>query len=107
MTETCLDHNHGDTFTLPLLFLDYLDVPVNLTGSSIMFSIKKNKTDTTYSAQASAVIDVGAGWTATITIKPLSIALGDYWYDVQWIDSAGNIQTVMKGQFSVTYDITT
>lgn len=104
---TCIEHTHGDTFTKSLAFTDSVGTAIDLTGSTITFSIKKNKTDTSYSAQATASITAGTGGTATITIDPLSIAIGDYWYDLQWVDSDGDIKTPLKGQFLVTYDITT
>jgi hypothetical protein len=61
MIETCLEHTHGDTFVRSLAFTDSLGAAINLTGSTITFSIKKHKTDTAFVAQTNAVIAVGTG----------------------------------------------
>lgn len=107
MNSYDIEHTHGDTFVRDFAFTDSLGAAINLTGSTLVFSVKAKQSDSAYLIDKAPVTIVSAvGGTARVTVKPFTLAVGSYWYDVQWTDSSTNITTPLKGTFSVSYDIT-
>ena len=104
--STSIEHIKGDTFVRDLAFVDANNTPINLTGGSIIFTVKKCKDDTVNVVQQSAVITNATGGLAKITINPLNIDLGEYFYDIQFTDSTGVITTVVRDTLTITYQIT-
>lgn len=105
--STSIEHIKGDTFVRDLAFIDSNNTAINLTGASIIFSVKAKREDTAYILTQSAVITNASGGLAKITVNPLDIALGEYYYDIQLIDSTGVITTVARDMLTITYQITT
>lgn len=105
--STSIEHIKGDTFVRDLAFTDSNGTAINLTGSSIVFTVKAKKEDTVAVISQTAVITNASGGLAKITINPLDIALGEYYYDIQFTDSTGVITTVVRDMLTITYQITT
>jgi hypothetical protein len=108
-----LDIYRGDDETITLTFKDKVTgLPKNLTGSSFFFTAKINSSDldsaaviarkvTGYSDPTSSGIAMVA-----LTHTDTAVGLGTYVYDLQWVDVAGNVKTVLKGKLTVHDDVT-
>jgi len=104
-----IQHIKWDSFIRSLLFKDPItNLATDITWSTITFTIKKNKGDTINILQANATLTTPASWIADINVPgaTMSIATGDYYYDMQWISQAGDITTFLNGKFTITYEIT-
>lgn len=105
-----LSHTRGDTWKRTLTFRDSANALINLTGGSIIMTVKRDPESVEYVSQASATLldqTTNTGQ-ATITLAgtDFNIENGLLWYDIQWTDSAGTIVTFMKGNFEIMYDVT-
>ena len=105
-----ITHTRGDSFVRNM-FIKTTDssgvtTPVNLTGSQIKFTLKKNKEDVANVTQVIADIISAVNGNAKISILELDEPLGTYYYDIQMVDAGGFIKTLLKGKFSIVYDIT-
>jgi hypothetical protein len=108
-----LDIYRGDDETITLTFVDKITgQPKNLTGSSFFFTAKINSSDpdsaavilkkmTNYSDSSGTGIAM-----VPLTHTDTAVGLGTYVYDVQWVDAAGNVKTVLKGKLTVYDDVT-
>lgn len=104
-----IQHYRGDTFVRDLAFTDSAGAPVNLTGSSIFFSIKAKFDDAVAIVSQAAVIVSAAAGTAKVTVPASvmeNIGFGSYVYDFEWTDAGGVVRTIEVGTFSVEYDVT-
>jgi len=114
-----LNYYRGDTFNQPMVFatatLDsYGNIisttPVNMTGGSLLAQIKNG---TNYGATTLATFTitnfVPASGSFTLNLPASTLATDDTWnvafYDVQYTDSAGNVTTLIAGEFIVTFDV--
>ena len=103
-----LSHTRGDTFKRRIIFKDSSGVAIDITGSAITGTIRKNPDDTTFIAQGDAVLTTPLSGIATLTLAAtlFNIPNGTYFYDIRWIDSAGAVTTFMKGNFEISYSVT-
>lgn len=106
--EQDISHTRGDTFNRTIKFTDASGA-LDITGSTVVFSIKKQVDDATPYFTKTFTISNPTEGEAVLTItatESKSFEIGTYVYDIQWTDSNGNVKTVLKGNFTVTYDVT-
>jgi len=117
MQETNYTVYRGDTFTERLVFTSIdsngVVTPIDITGWTIFFTIKKSKTD----ADTSAVIRVTLSDDSFATSPELGIALvevpasdlddllGMYYYDFQMKTLDGKVYTILEGTITFVADI--
>ena len=96
-------HYKGDTFAVDVQF-NNLDV----SSSSAVFTIKKNRSDTTFVYQ-DTYTPTYDGTNSTITLNipstNTSLASGKYDYDLQ-LTTGSTVETYLTGVFSITEDVT-
>jgi hypothetical protein len=97
--------------TWTLTFKDSDDVPINIYGSTILLTVKKNANDPDSSAiitkRVTTHIDATSGVSAiTVTKTDSAKDVGNYVYDMKLIDSAGDNTTIPGGSFFIKRDIT-
>lgn len=105
-----LSHTRGDTWKRNLIFRDSAGALINLTGSTIIMTVKRDPEDVAYVSQGTATLadqwtDIGEA-SITLAGTDFNTENGALWYDIQWTDSAGTIVTFMKGNFEIVYDVT-
>ena len=102
----------GDDKTWDLTFKDSAGTAINITGASIWLTVKTAKTDTDANAAIQNVTtshtDAANGSTSvTVSASDTSGAgVDEFFFDIQYKDSANNINTVMDGTFRVIQDVT-
>jgi len=109
MTE--ISAYRGDDKTWNLNFTDADGNAIDLTGSTIFFTVKSNKTDQDSDAviskdQSSHVDAVNGQTQIVLTNSDTNIKIGNYYYDFQLVDSTGLVTTVLSGIFKIKQDIT-
>lgn len=104
-----ISHTKWDTFIKNISFKDWDGTAINITGSVITFSVKSKIEDVTPLIQQAFVITDAVNWLARVVISNviMSKPVGNYFFDIQWIDWTGIVRTVLKGNFLITYEITT
>lgn len=104
-----LSHTKSDTFIKNISFKDGDWVAIDITWSEIIFTIKENIDDETALLQSEFTLTDAENWLAEIIIssEDMWLDVGSYFFDIQWTDSIGIVRTVMKGNFLITYEITT
>lgn len=100
----------GDTNTIGLTITSN-SIAYDITGSTIWFTLKKNKNDA--DSQASLQKEVtshtnpSGGITAiTLSATDTNIQPGKYFYDIQMKTSGGEIYTLASGTVEVLEDVT-
>ena len=101
----------GDTFTRTLTFLDNSQDPIDITGWTVYFTIKKDKDDPDASAVikkdiTSHSVPLSGQTILSLTASELDDLLGDYYYDFQIKKDDGTIKTLVVGKFIVYFDVT-
>lgn len=102
----------GDDKTWTLNFTDTNGDPIDLTGATVFFTIKVNKTDKDSDAiiskdQSSHVDAVNGQTTISLTDSDTDVRVGNYHYDIQLVDSLGIVTTIVVGAFKVKQEVTT
>lgn len=111
-----LEIYRGDNKTFTVSFTNN-SVPLDITGYTIFFTVKnQNVVDTSILDTTDALIkkDITShtdptGGITEIELVPadtFSLSPGTYSYDIQWKSSAGEIKTIIKGEFNVVSDVT-
>ena len=102
----------GDDVTLTVTFQDENGTAINLTGSTLYFTVKGDLTATddtgaliskdvvSHTTPLSGISSVALSNTDT------NITAGDYYYDFQLKNSSNKITSTSKGVFSVINDVT-
>ena len=102
----------GDDADFELTFKDIDGNPIDLTGATVFFTVKRHKTDSDTSAVLKKEI-------TTFTLPLTGVALleltdtetdltpGSYYFDVQLKDTIGKITSSYSGRLLVFQDITT
>ena len=98
----------GDDFDIPLQFTTGNlpnTIPLNITGWTIEFLIKKQQTDPDSSALVNQTItnhlDPVNGITAVLNNQTVTATLsGRYYYYFRWYDNQGNRQTFLYGRIN-------
>lgn len=103
----------GDNRQISCLFLQSDGVtPIDLTNGTVYFtvnSVDDPSSDSSKAIQKTATTFTDATngrHTFTLTHDDTNITPGEYWYDVQFVDSLGNYLSAYRGKFSVQSDIT-
>lgn len=107
-----LEVTRGDDKRWSLLLTKRDSTPHNITDWIVFFTVKaavadpdanakivKNITSHADPLNGLTLIDLAASDTA-------SLALGEYFYDIQVKTSTGKIYTIQKGKFVLAYDVT-
>lgn len=113
--EANLLRRRADTFPVLFTLTDAAGDPVDVTGWTFLFTVDENpdppeETDpsSTEVFQRAGVVQDGPG--GIVRVGPFDAAdvgtLGDFFYDLQAVDTSGNIRTIARGQFSLEQDIT-
>lgn len=105
-----ITHTRGDTFKRSFEFTDSTGAAIDLTGSTIVFSIKKDLSTTPALVTGTLTLDDPTHGKASISIPAATmktlVDLGTFYYDFQWTDSVGTVKTIPKGKFYNTFDVT-
>jgi hypothetical protein len=103
----------GDTRTVNLTFLESDGTTaINLTGGTVYFTVNSSSDpsdDTSKVIQKSATSFTSATTgqhTFTLTHTDTNITPGSYWYDAQFVDSAGSYLSSYRGKFVIQSDVT-
>ena len=101
----------GDDHAYVLTFTNGSSVAIDITGYTVFFTVKTNKSDTDANAIISKTVTTHTTPTSGITTISLDnsdtdITVGDYYYDIQLKDTSSKITTVMSDKFIVLQDIT-
>lgn len=110
----------GDSRTLVLTFTNADGTAFDLTGCSVFFTVKP-KTDPSITAEVAITDDSTALITSSVTSIPnptlgiaditltptqTTIAPGDYYYDIQLVDSGGAVTSSIFDTITFLPDIT-
>jgi len=90
-----------NTLIRSFVFKDKNGTAINLTGSVIKFSVKKNVSDTTHVLQENLVITDALNGKASISVD-LSMEVDVYVYDFHWIKSDGKKETIELWKLTIT-----
>lgn len=102
------DFYRGDTVPIKIT-ISQNSIPVDITASNIKLTLKKSKNDPDPGAlQKTAVLTNPTAGEALIELASADtdIEPRQYYYDIQWTNSSGDIRTLMSGVVSVLRDIT-
>ena len=105
-----IEHYKGDTFKQVLMVYKVNGTPVNLTGAIIRMQLRKERDGVSYLELTSVA---NAGITITdavnggfkINTQVININAGNYIYDIEF-NIGGVIETLIKGDFVITNDVT-
>ena len=99
----------GDSYSRTIN-ITHNGIPVDLTGASVVMTVAtaENPTDeTTKLFEVAGVVDDVAPGRVHFTPTAINNGVaGQYFYDVQVTDAAGNIRTPIKSRYTITQDIT-
>lgn len=106
--------NRGDDTGLTLTFKDENGVAVDLTGSTLFFTVKNgdyadeaDDTDAEIAKEVTTHDDPTNGITSvSLTNSDTDLEAGDYVYDFQLKDSSNKIMSTQAGIFRVRADVT-
>jgi hypothetical protein len=103
-----ITHIKWDTFVRNFEFLQGTpEAPVNLTGAVVKFTIKKNISWDNILTQNATITDALNGKSkVSFTSEQMNLPPRAYFYDLQLTDSLWVVTTLLKGSFSVSYDVT-
>jgi hypothetical protein len=103
----------GDDEAIELEFTNEVDnTPVNLTDCAIMFTVRASKGDTNddnalIKKDVYSHTDPTAGKTTINLLKTdTAVTTGDYFYDVQYVDTENKVKTLVIGKLSIVQDVT-
>lgn len=103
----------GDTKIYDIVITDDTGNPIDITGSTIWFTLKSDPTSDDTNAEIQKVItthiDAPNGKTQVVLSKNDTEHLVPemyYYYDFQWVTNTGDVQTIMKDKVKVLQDIT-
>lgn len=101
----------GDDLGIKLAFMDTDDVPIDITGWNIFFTIKRTKDDRDALAvvrvDEDAIPNPTLGEVLLVVPNTVTINLhGSNWYDIQIKKADDTIQTVTSGNIEFKKDVT-
>ena len=107
------DFYRGDTqrYKLTLTEKETGD-PIDLTGGTMWFTLKSKASDTDADAvvqkQVTTHLDAVNGITEVVldATDTTNADAGRYYYDFQFVDSAGTVKTILAGKVRLLQDIT-
>ena len=112
--KTITDVIRGDTRTVNLTFLESDGTtPILLTGGTVYFTVQTTDNPSSDAAVVFQKIATSSftaptlgKHTFTLTHADTNIDPATYWYDAQFVDSAGSYLSSYRGKFIVQSDIT-
>ena len=99
----------GDTFVRSIT-MKRDGVAVDITGATILFTLKLNVSDAANTVQVSGVLTTPTSGIFSVTLDPSdtsSIAAANYHYDIEITESDSVKTTLLKGRINVEPEITT
>jgi len=104
----------GDSFSLEFTVQDEDDDAIDLTGSSLLFTVNstKNPTDITdQEFEVAGVLDPDqVANKGKVSFSPTTthtdLTPGTYYYDIQLTNASSQIRTIVKNKFKIIQDIT-
>jgi len=101
----------GDSRDIQLKFIDKTGSAIDITGSAVWLTIKKNKGDLDADAILQKKVTAHynpSGGITIISLEPTdtNIAEGVYWYDIQITMASGKVYTVENGKVKIIKDVT-
>jgi hypothetical protein len=111
MASTEITIFRGDDLDITVQINDADGNGIDLTGSTLFFTVKSDLTDSDDNAAISKDITShtdAVNGTTEINLSPTdtNISPGGYHYDLQLVDSSGTVITYGKGGFIVQADVT-
>ena len=105
-----IEHYKGDTFKQIPMVYKLNDTPQNLTGAVIRMQLRKEKDGVSYLeltsvANAGITITDAVNGAFKINTQVINIHAGNYIYDIEF-NINGVIETLIKGDFIITNDVT-
>ena len=112
------DITRGDDYKRPLEFVDKNDNPIDITGATVYFTLRKcipssdiitdNDSDVILKKDITVHTDPVNGKTELVLTDEDTngLELGKYFYDIQLKKANGEIKTIIKGQLKIVWDIT-
>ncbi len=103
----------GDDEAITLEFTDEITAaPIDLTNCAIMFTVRANKQDTnddTALIKKDVYIHtdpIAGKSTINLLSTDTNVATGNYFYDVQYVDTANKVKTLVIGNVEIIQDVT-
>ena len=96
----------GDTCYLTITKLDDAGNQSDFeTGEVVKFSAKKNLKQKEYDIESANATLVDGQMIIELTPEQTNIALGDYYYDIQYVNLAKDVYTLVKGTLTIDWDV--
>lgn len=103
----------GDDTAIEVTFTDKATGdPIDLTGSTVMFTVRADRDDTDdenaiIKVDVTVHTDPTAGQTViNMTHEDTAVQTGNFFYDVQYVDTANKVQTLVIGEVAIVQDVT-
>jgi len=83
--------------------------PIDIAGSTTTMTFKQRETDEDPGViqKQGVITDAPNGeGTITLTSTDTDVEARKYWFDIQFVDSSGNVSTLLKGEVNIIQDIT-
>lgn len=112
MANDIITINRGDTYSRTVNIIDSAGDPINASGWTIYFTVRKIPASNSSTSDTDAVInktvagDVSGIQTLTVTSTETNISPGNYFYDIQIKKSDNTISSSSASSFVVNGDIT-
>lgn len=96
----------GDTKRIRLV-ISRNSIPIDITGATILFSMKQKMSDTVLALQKTGVLSNPLTGEAIITLDSADTLnlLGKYYYDIQITSSTGEVSTLICETVNILQDI--
>jgi hypothetical protein len=109
--QVCLNIKRGDTWSRTIYFTNDDNVPIDITGWTIFFTVKAKADDLDAAAIISKTITSFSNPTAgeaeiSLTSTDTNQTIGSYLFDLQVKTNLNEIFTVVEGIITITKDIT-
>ena len=102
----------GDTIDLGVVVKNSLGDPIDITGSTLTFTMKSNLDASDLSAEVQVVTTThtnpvfGTSLIKILPTKTNDLLPGTYYYDIQFKDVQGNVKTILYGTTKVLQTVT-
>ena len=96
----------GDTCYLTITKLDDAGDQSDFeNGEVVVFSAKKNLKQEDYDIHSENATLIDGQMVIELTPEQTNIALGDYYYDIQYVNLAKDVYTLVKGTLTIDWDV--
>ena len=108
MANDTITINRGDTYVRTINLLDSAGDPIDATGWTIYFTVRKNVADTSATSDTDKTVagDVSGIHTLTVSSTETNITPGNYFYDIQIKKADDTISSSSSASFVINGDIT-